>query len=183
VRAGNDAAVNRFVSRKTQLPQARTHRASLRNKSPNGRGLSLRASSSGLSAVTSRSCQCTGRPPRGRDQQTCRDCALHSRSACYGDRRTNNPVCEAPLLVVAYNGVESGHRPFNRRMSLNRVRTSQRAVLGYLPVRQIWSRCCHRRKSPRNPRLYAIWNVQLSMRSGVVGPEKVKVFVESKNRR
>ena len=74
VLAGNDAVVNRFVSRKTQLPQARTHRASLRNKSPNGRGLSLRASSSGLSAVTSRSCQCTGRPPRGRDQQTCRDC-------------------------------------------------------------------------------------------------------------
>ena len=42
MRAGNDATVNRFVSRKTQLPQARTHRASLRNKSPNGRGLSLR---------------------------------------------------------------------------------------------------------------------------------------------
>lgn len=67
--------------------------------------------------------------------------------------------------------------------SLKRVRTSLRPVLGYLPVRQIWSRCCHWRKSPRNPRLYAIWNVQLSMRLGVVGPEKVKVFVESKNRR
>jgi hypothetical protein len=37
------------------------------------------------------------------------------------------------------------------RTSLRRVRTFQRSVFGGLPVRQIWSRFCHWRKSPRKP--------------------------------
>ena len=150
------------MSRKTQLPQARTHRASLRNKSPNGRGLSLRGefewSVCGHFALVPMHRQAAERP-RSTDLSRLR---LFIRAAHVTE-------IEGQIILFAKHLSSSLHKtalnlvidPSIGWMSLNRVRTSQRLVLGYLPVRQIWSRCCHWRKSPRNPRLYAIWNIQL----------------------